>query len=147
MFTKSLLLSFVMWQGVTAQLVVAQKPRAVVATQNLIDITAGNPGITFSAADFTKIQLNTLKPQRPTCIKSLRYGLSDTDLTYVRLADGNSYSTTGLGGSIQVTNLNDFRKSLADAACCGHGISFCYYTDTKKMLMLNVFPCQCVCKK
>ncbi len=147
MFTTSFLLSIAMWQGVAAQLDVAQIPRAVVATQNLIDITSGNPGITFSAADFRKIQLNTLRFQNPTCIQSLRYGLSDADLTYMKLADGNSYSTTGAGVSIQITNLNDFRKSLADAACCGHVISFCYYTDTKKMLMLNVFPCQCVCKK
>ena len=121
-------------------------------TQSAIDVIRANPGLTFSAADIRAINAGTLvlvpgsvvgpsgQTQFPSgCITSLRFE-SDKELTMVEI-DGKPYTTA------TIANLNDFRETFKEAACCGHGVSFCLFTDQKRMSMLNVYPCKCTCDK
>ena len=113
------------------------------ATPNVISVIAGNPGLSFSAAQVSAIGAGTivLTPVSPKCITHLRYQENDKDLQQVSFDDG-SYVTNA-----DITNLNDFRERLQEAANFGHGVTFCEDKTKKRMFMLNIYPCKCLCKK
>lgn len=122
------------------------------ATPNAIRVIAANPGLTFSASDIRALNTGNLvlvpsgaiSPGTVTsvsgCITYLQFLNGDDDLNLVGI-DGVFY-TQG-----QITNLNDFRETFKEAACCGHGVSFCWYKEEKRMTMLNLEPCKCTCDK
>ena len=115
------------------------------ATPNAINVIAGNPGLGFSTAQLRAIAAGTLvltpNDIRGKCITHLRYQKSSEDLVQVTFDDG-SFVTTAT-----VTNLTDFRERLQEAANFGHAVTFCVDTDEKRMFMLNIFPCKCLCEK
>ncbi|MCI0560260.1 MAG: hypothetical protein MN733_17375 [Nitrososphaera sp.] len=116
------------------------------ATPGVINVIAGNPGLTFSAAQLSAIARGVLGLSNPTgfqpqCITHLRYQEKDQDLQQITLDGGTAYTAA------DIVNLNDFRERLQEAANFGHGITFCINTEEKKMFMLNIFPCKCLCKK
>ena len=116
------------------------------ASQNAINVIAGNPGLSFSTAQIQAINTGTLVLSNPRgiqakCITHLRYQENDHDLQQVTLDDGSVF-TTGT-----ITNLNDFRERFQEAANFGHGVTFCVNTEEKRMFMLNIFPCKCKCRK
>ncbi len=119
--------------------------RRVTATPNVINVIAGNPGLSFSPAQLQAINLGriVLVPGaiKGRCITHLRYQNSDKDLQQVTFDDG-SFVT-----SAQIVNLADFRERLQEAANFGHGVSFCVNKDKKTMFMLNIYPCRCTCDK
>ncbi|GJL63565.1 MAG: hypothetical protein NPIRA04_22190 [Nitrospirales bacterium] len=115
------------------------------ATQNTINVIAGNKGLNFNAAQLKALNagilvLNSPTDFKPKCITHLRYQNDDKDLQQITLDDGTFFTNT------TVTNLNEFRETLRDAACCGHGITFCLDREEKRMFMLNVYPCKCKCR-
>ena len=123
-----------------------------IASPDAVAVLAGNPGLQFTRADIQAIAAGTLTlvplpGVARGCITSLRYGKGSDDLTFVFLDNGRYYTTGPAPAPNEtVKNLNDFREVFAQAACCGHGVSFCVNTATDTMSMLNVFPCRCQCK-
>lgn len=125
--------------------------QTIVLSQNLIDIATLNPGIAVSNDQFNDIIL----PQPRTisikggCIITLRYGLPSggTDLTWVQFKSGESWAAPPNVGTFIIENLNDFRDLLLEAANFGHGVDACYNTGTRRMFMLNLRPCKCLCEK
>ncbi len=116
------------------------------ATPNVVNVIAGNPGLSFSASQVKAINTGTLvlsNPRgfEPRCITHLRYQNGDEDLQQITLDDGSIFTNA------VVTNLNNFRERLQEAANFGHGITFCHDKENKKMFMLNIFPCKCLCEK
>ena len=124
---------------------------SIVLTQNLIDIATLNPGLSVSRADFDDI----IAPQprivfmKGGCITALRYGQSTggTDLTRVQFEGGESWALPPNFGTFIIENLNEFRDLLLEAANFRHGANACYNTKTRRMFMLNLRPCQCLCEK
>jgi hypothetical protein len=116
-------------------------------TPGAVAVLAGNPGLTLSDAHINAVSRGILvlsTSLQGGCIKHLRYGDNDTDLDVITLEDGG---TTTVWTSAQIQNLAAFRETLQRAACCGQRVTFCVNTEEKKMFMLNVYPCQCPCKK
>jgi hypothetical protein len=116
------------------------------ATPSAVRVIAGNPGLSFSPAQLAAISVGTLVLSNPVdirakCITHLRYQDNDKDLQQITLDDGSVFTTA------TVTNLNDFRERLQEAANFGHGITFCHDTREKRMFMLNIYPCKCRCKE
>jgi hypothetical protein len=108
---------------------------------------AGNPGLTFSDAHVNALNRGTLVLSTASghgCIKHLRYGDNDKDLDYITLEDAG---TTKSYSSADIKNLADFRERLQEAANFGHRVTFCINTEEKKMFMLNIYPCGCLCCK
>ena len=141
------------WSPPTAHGQRPQDDRRVTASPNVINVIAGNPGLSFSPAQLQAIDLGRIVLVPPTtqggCIKHLRYQKSDKDLQQVTFDDGTfvtSLPTSSPKGT-QVLNLADFRERLQEAANFGHGVSFCVNKDKKTMFMLNIFPCRCTCDK
>ncbi len=115
------------------------------ATPAAINIFAGNPGLSFNTAQLRAINAGTLILSnsfnfQPNCITHLRYQENDKDLQQITLDNGTVYTNA------DITNLNDFRERLQEAANFGHGVTFCVDKDKKRMFMLNIFPCKCLCK-
>ena len=136
----------------------ADAKNRLTANANVLNVMNANPDLSFSASDLRAMQAGTLitnipippggilvPPQLPSfaagCIRALRYGNSDTDLTRIEFLDGTAFSNT------QIVNLNAFRERLQEAANFGHRVVFCINTTTKKMFMLNIRPCECLCEK
>ena len=130
-----------------------QDVRRVTATPNVINVLAGNPGLSFSPAQLQAINLGriVLVPAaiQGRCITHLRYQNSDKDLQQVTFDDGTfvTISTTLNPKGTQVVNLADFRERLQEAANFGHGVTFCVNKDKNTMFMLNIFRCRCTCDK
>jgi len=115
------------------------------ATPVAINVIAGNPGLSFNQAQLRAINAGTLVLSnpfnfQPNCITHLRYQENDKDLQQITLDNGTVYTNA------DITNLNDFRERLQEAANFGHGVTFCVDKDKKRMFMLNIFPCKCQCK-
>ncbi|NIR47458.1 MAG: hypothetical protein GWN55_01705 [Phycisphaerae bacterium] len=118
----------------------------ITATPGVINVIAGNPGLTFSPAQLNAINRGTLVLSNPTgfqprCITHLRYQEKDEDLQQITFDDGTVFTNS------DITNINDFRERLQEAANFGHGVTFCVDKDKKRMFMLNIFPCKCLCKR
>lgn len=113
-------------------------------TQDVINVVAGNPGLTLNDNQVQALLDGRLGFSTPVlrpkgrCIKSLRYQTGDHDLVYISFDDGTSYTTNDL------KNLNEFRERLQEAANFGHGVTFCIVDG--QMVMLNIFPCGCDCE-
>lgn len=130
-----------------------QKSKIKLSTSpQVLEVLRANPDLDFSSIDLAKAQKGTLvvagslfPPQPPSsglkrgCITSLRYQDDGNDLVRI-VVGGVSYTTA------QISNLNDFRNRLQEAANFGHEVSFCFYSEDKKMTMLNIYPCGCKCE-
>ena len=119
---------------------------ALTATPNVINVIAGNPGLSFNQTQLRAITAGTLvlsNPAdfQPNCITHLRYQENDKDLQQITLDNGTAFTNA------DITNLNDFRERLQEAANNGHGVTFCIDREKKRMFMLNIFPCKCLCKR
>jgi len=117
----------------------AQERESITFTPNLISVVSGNPGVTVTPAAFASIVNGDTVFVRG-CIRSLTYGEGDKDLDVLSLDDGHGPYTAA-----DIANLKDFRERLQEAANFGHAVSFCLNKATKKMVMLNILPCQCKC--
>ena len=114
--------------------------KAVTFTQDLIDVVVNNPGLTMSIGDLQIAERGEIKMPRG-CIKELRFGNKDNDLVQVIWESGYVLKTSN------ASNLNDFRETFKEAACCGHGISACHFINAKRISMVNLTPCQCKCDR
>ena len=132
---------------------------AAPATANAFNVIRANHGLTFTPDQIRSMNAGTFVLIGPGntlgnpgfgtggslqdygCIKMLRYGESDTDLVQVDFDSGDILSTS------TASNLNDFRLTFKDAACCGHGITACLDETARHLSMVNVYPCECTCDK
>ena len=126
--------------------------RRVTATPNVINVIAGNPGLSFSPAQLQLINLGRIVLVPPTtsggCIKHLRYQKNDKDLQQVTFDDGTWITRDPASSpNMQILNLNAFRERLQEAANFGHAVGFCVRIPKKEMFMLNIYPCRCKCDK
>ena len=133
------------WLPSTAHGQDRQDDRRITASPNVINVIAGNPGLSFSPGQLQAINRGriVLVPTalKGGCITHLRYQNSDKDLQQVTFDDGTFVT------SAQIVNLADFRERLQEAANFGHGVTFCVNKDKKTMFMLNIYPCRCPCDK
>lgn len=110
----------------------------ITLTPDFINIVAGNPNVSFSVGTLIAASEGRIG-WFDGCITRLYYQDNGDDLRLVEISGAHP-------GFITATNLNDFRERLAEAACCGHRVTFCVTSDNK-MVMLNVYPCDCKCEE
>ena len=108
-------------------------------TDSLIDVVAGNPGLTISAADFSSVARGDTV-LTGGCIRYMRYGSSAEDLDQV--AFDNGFVLT----EAEAANLKDFRENFECAAKFGMGATFCWNRRDRKIFMVNLYPCLCTCE-
>jgi hypothetical protein len=103
----------------------------VTITSTMASIITANVGAVFTPGMLTGVFRNEFDIFSG-CIEHLYYLSDDDDLRSIRV------------GGVQVSpvNLKDFRDRLREAACCRQCISFCVGKEDRKMVMLNVYPCQ-----
>ncbi len=113
--------------------------RTITLNQNLIDVSSQNLNLVVTLDQFNDIVLGNIAVKRG-CISELRYE-SNNNLTHIILKNpSESFGTS------DIVNMNDFQERFQDAANFGHEVSFCLNVVTKKMSMLNLRPCKCLCK-
>ena len=111
--------------------------REITLTPNLANIVAGNIGATLSVSSLVSASSGRIR-WFDGCITRLFYLNDGKDLDFIVISGAHP-------GSVNATNLKDFRERLEEAACCGHRVAFCVLDDNT-INMLHVYPCQCTCK-
>ena len=113
--------------------------KAISITPSLANVVSGAIGASLTPAQLTAISRGDVDLVGG-CIRHLYYGSSSKDLDFVAFDNGDSISST------TVSNLGDFREGFECAAKYGFGATICVNKETKRLSMLNLYPCLCDCK-
>jgi len=108
----------------------------LVLNSAVIDVYTQNPGLDLTIADASRVVL-----VNAGCIRSMRYGSSSSDLTYVQ------FDNSTLSGAALKDDLKRFRETFECAAKFGMGVTYCLSKDGKTVSMVNLYPCRCKCNK
>ena len=112
--------------------------QVVVINQDLINLVSLNPGVPITVGSL--INPSTIEVI-DGCITRLMYQNDGNDLYFVQINGSKIISKA------DVSNLDDFRERLQEAANYGHGVTFCLDRTNKRIFMLHIIPCRCTCDK
>lgn len=121
-----------------------------VANANVVDVLSANPGLRLDQTQLAdliggRLTLTPAGAQRKGCITYMRFFRNSNDLDFITVTAGG---TSTSWSSRQITNLGDFQECLKEAALAGIEVSWCVNSSTKKMNMLNLYPCDpCTCRQ